>query len=102
MTFPAPLEIADQVFRIETGLYRHGLAACYLVRSRDRLAFVETGTAYTTPHLLEFIAELGLTPDHVDYVIPTHVHLDHAGGAGDLMAAAPMPVWSSTPRARPT
>ena len=89
MTFPAPLEIADQVFRIETGLYRHGLAACYLVRARDRLAFVETGTAYTTPHLLEFIAELGLTPGHVDYVIPTHVHLDHAGGAGDLMAACP-------------
>lgn len=89
MTFPAPLEIADQVFRIETGLYRHGLAACYLVRAGDRLAFVETGTAYTTPHLLEFIATLGLTPDHVDYVIPTHVHLDHAGGAGDLIAACP-------------
>ncbi|WP_295450365.1 MBL fold metallo-hydrolase [uncultured Thiodictyon sp.] len=89
MPSPTTLEVADQVFRIETGLYRHGLAACYLVRSHDRLAFVDTGTAYTAPHLLEFIKALGLSPDHVDYVIPTHVHLDHAGGSGDLMAACP-------------
>ncbi|WP_295414031.1 MBL fold metallo-hydrolase, partial [uncultured Thiodictyon sp.] len=89
MTSPTTLEVADGVFRIETGLYRHGLAACYLVRAHDRLAFVDTGTAYTAPHLLRFIDELGLTPNHVDYVIPTHVHLDHAGGAGDLMAACP-------------
>jgi glyoxylase-like metal-dependent hydrolase (beta-lactamase superfamily II) len=89
MPSPTTLEVADQVVRIETGLYRHGLAACYLVRSQDRLAFVDTGTAYTAPHLLRFISELGLTPAHVDYVIPTHVHLDHAGGAGDLMAACP-------------
>ncbi len=89
MSFQATLEVADSVYRIETGLYRHGLAACYLVRGGDRLAFVDTGTAYTTPHLLDFIAELGLTPGHVDYVMPTHVHLDHGGGSGDLIAACP-------------
>ncbi|AUB84131.1 MBL fold metallo-hydrolase [Candidatus Thiodictyon syntrophicum] len=89
MSSPAILEVADQVFRIETGLYRHGLAACYLVRSHDRLALVETGTAHTVPRLLQFIGELGLTPAHVDYVMPTHVHLDHAGGSGDLIAACP-------------
>ena len=82
-------EIADQVYCIETGLYRHGLAACYLVRSHGRLAFVDTGTAHTVPTLLAIIAYLGLTPDHVDYVIPTHVHLDHGGGSGALMAACP-------------
>jgi glyoxylase-like metal-dependent hydrolase (beta-lactamase superfamily II) len=59
-----------------------GLAACYLIRERDRLAFVDTGTAHTVPRLLGLIDALGLTPGHVDYVIPTHVHLDHAGGAG--------------------
>ncbi|MBP9603469.1 MAG: MBL fold metallo-hydrolase [Chromatiaceae bacterium] len=84
-----PIEVAENIYAIETGLYRHGLASCYLVREADRLAFVDTGTAHTTPHLLQFIADLGLTPGHVDWVIPTHVHLDHAGGAGDLMAACP-------------
>lgn len=82
-------EIGDQIYCIDTGLYRRGLAACYLVRSGDRLAFVDTGTAHTVPTLLAVLADLGLAPEHVDYVIPTHVHLDHAGGAGDLMAACP-------------
>ncbi|NEX19445.1 MBL fold metallo-hydrolase [Thiorhodococcus mannitoliphagus] len=80
-------EIADGIFCIETGLYRHGLAACYLVRSGDRLTFVDTGTANTFPSLLGVIEALGLTPAHVDFVIPTHVHLDHAGGSGNLMQA---------------
>jgi glyoxylase-like metal-dependent hydrolase (beta-lactamase superfamily II) len=82
-------EVADGVYCIETGLYRHGLAACYLVRSGDRLAFVETGTSRSVPRMLDVIADLGLGPENVDYVIPTHVHLDHAGGAGDLMARCP-------------
>lgn len=82
-------EIAEGIYCIETGLYRHGLAACYLVREGERLAFVDTGTANSVPGLLAVIAELGLTPEHVDFVIPTHVHLDHAGGAGGLMAACP-------------
>ena len=81
--------VADGVYCIETGLYRAGLAACYLVRSGDRLAFVDTGTANTVPGLLGVVEALGLTPAQVDYVIPTHVHLDHAGGAGALMAACP-------------
>ncbi|MBK1720236.1 MBL fold metallo-hydrolase [Thiocystis violacea] len=87
---PAPFnEIADGVYCIETGLYRHGLAACYLVRSGDRLAFVDTGTSNAVPGLLGVIDALGLSPGHVDYVMPTHVHLDHAGGSGHLMAACP-------------
>jgi glyoxylase-like metal-dependent hydrolase (beta-lactamase superfamily II) len=84
-----PIAVANNIYAIETGLYRHGLASCYLVREADRLAFVDTGTAHTVPRLLDFIAHLGLTPDHVDWVIPTHIHLDHAGGTGDLMAACP-------------
>lgn len=79
----------DGIYCLETGLYRHGLAACYLVRSADRLAFIDTGAANSVPGLLGVIAELGLTPEHVDYVIPTHVHLDHGGGAGTLIAACP-------------
>lgn len=89
MTAQPYSQIAQGIYRIETGLYRPGLAACYLVRSGDRLVFVDTGTARTVPTLLAVIGDLGLTPAHVEAVIPTHVHLDHGGGAGALMAACP-------------
>ena len=82
-------EISEGLYRIETGLYREGLAACYLVRSADRLAFVDTGATNSLPGLLAVIEDLGLTVEQVDYVIPTHVHLDHGGGAGALMARCP-------------
>jgi glyoxylase-like metal-dependent hydrolase (beta-lactamase superfamily II) len=93
--------VADGVYCIETGLYRDGLAACYLIREQDRLAFVDTGTAHSVPGLLGVVAELGLTPTHVDYVIPTHVHLDHAGGAGALMAACPKAKLIAHPKGAP-
>jgi glyoxylase-like metal-dependent hydrolase (beta-lactamase superfamily II) len=89
MTLPQFKEVADGVYCIETGLYRHGLAACYLVRAGDRLAFVDTGTTNSVPGMMGVIATLGLTPENVDYVIPTHVHLDHAGGSGELMSRCP-------------
>ncbi len=93
--------VADGIYCIETGLYRDGLAACYLIRERDRLAFVDTGTELAVPGLLGVVAELGLTPAHVDYVIPTHVHLDHAGGAGALMAACPNATLVVHPKGAP-
>jgi glyoxylase-like metal-dependent hydrolase (beta-lactamase superfamily II) len=89
MAPPPFAEVADGVYRIDTGIYRPGLVASYLVRSDDRLAFIETGTARSVPRLLQAVTSLGLSPAHVDYVIPTHVHLDHAGGAGQLMAQCP-------------
>jgi len=89
MTNPHYEEVADGVYCIETGLYRHGLAACYLVRAGERLAFVDTGTTNSVPGMLGVIADLGLAPESVEYVIPTHVHLDHAGGSGALMSRCP-------------
>ena len=54
-----------------------------------RAAFIDTGTSYAVPRLLGALDALGLARDAVDWVIPTHVHLDHAGGAGALMQALP-------------
>ncbi len=82
-------QIAEGIVRVECGLYRPGLVACYLLRSGDQLAFIDTGTAHTVPTLLHLLQSLGYRPEQVDYVIPTHVHLDHAGGVGDLMRACP-------------
>lgn len=101
MSRPHVQEIAEGIYCIETGLYRHGLAAAYLVRSGERLAFVDTGPANAAPALLATIAALGLTPEHVDYVMPTHVHLDHAGASGHLMAACPNARLVAHPKGAP-
>ncbi|MGB3915975.1 MAG: MBL fold metallo-hydrolase [Thiothrix litoralis] len=82
-------DLGNGVYCIDTDLYRPQMAACYLVREGDAAAFVDTGTYHTIPMLMEVLADLGLTAEQVRYVIPTHVHLDHAGGAGELMARCP-------------
>lgn len=74
---------------VDTGFHRPLFDAAYLIVERDRAAFVDTGTNDAVPRLLAALADAGLTPDAVDYVIPTHVHLDHAGGAGLLMQRLP-------------
>lgn len=70
---------------IDTQLQRAGLASCYLLVEKDQAAFIDCGTGNSVPVLLEVLRRQGLQPEQVRYVIPTHVHLDHAGGAGSLM-----------------
>lgn len=74
---------------IETHFQRPGLASCYLIQSAGEAALIDTGTARTTDNIMQLLTILGLTPSQVKYVIPTHVHLDHAGGAGQLMQRLP-------------
>ncbi|MEW8585171.1 MAG: MBL fold metallo-hydrolase, partial [Candidatus Thiodiazotropha sp.] len=68
---------------------RPGLAACYLLESEGEAVFIDTGTSHSVPHLLALLEAKGIAPSQVKYVIPTHVHLDHAGGSGELMRRLP-------------
>jgi glyoxylase-like metal-dependent hydrolase (beta-lactamase superfamily II) len=79
----------DDIVCIDTAQHRPRMAACYLIGSDGHYAFVESGTSLSVPLLLEALAELGVPREAVDYVMPTHVHLDHAGGAGALMRELP-------------
>lgn len=65
-----------------------GVGVTYVVRGEE-IALVETGTALTVPHTLAGLERLGVRPDEVGHIICTHVHMDHAGGAGYLAAALP-------------
>jgi len=86
---PYAEDLGYGVTLIDAELYRRGQVATYLVIEGDRAAFIETGTAHSVPALLDVLESKGIPPQNVDYVIPTHVHLDHAGGAGALMARLP-------------
>jgi glyoxylase-like metal-dependent hydrolase (beta-lactamase superfamily II) len=91
-------EIAPGVFLVDTGYLRPHLAACYIVRGRDSAAIVETGTNQTAPRLLAALTRLGIAREAVSHVIVTHVHLDHAGGAGALMRELPKAALVAHPR----
>lgn len=85
MTPIEPQDLGFGITCIDTAYTRPGLAACYLIEQDGKAAFIDTGTYYSLPWLLKVLESKGLSTDDVLYVIPTHVHLDHAGGAGELM-----------------
>ena len=87
LPFVQPL--AHGIHAIDTGFHRANFDAAYLMIEDGHAAFIDTGTNHSVPRLLEALQAAGLAPDAVDYVIPTHVHLDHAGGAGLLMKELP-------------
>ena len=82
-------DLGEGVGCIDTGYARTGLAASYVLQDHGEVAIVETGTARALPRILAALDTAGVARESVRYVIPTHVHLDHAGGAGALLAQCP-------------
>jgi glyoxylase-like metal-dependent hydrolase (beta-lactamase superfamily II) len=82
-------QLDSDIMQVDTGYQREGLAACYLVVDNGCVAVIDTGVEHTVPRIYDALAAIGLTFENVEYVVPTHVHLDHAGGAGKLMQACP-------------
>ena len=74
---------------IDTGFGGANFDAAYLIVDEQRGAFVDCGTSLSVPHMLAALTHGGLTPAQVEWLILTHVHLDHAGGAGALLQHLP-------------
>jgi glyoxylase-like metal-dependent hydrolase (beta-lactamase superfamily II) len=81
--------LAHGISVIDTGFGRPHFAASYLLVEKGRAAFVDTGPNQAVPRLLAALEQHGLACDAVDWVVATHVHLDHAGGVGSLMRELP-------------
>lgn len=82
-------DFGNGIYAFDSGYIRPVLAAIHAIVEDGRVAFVDTGTNDSLPNALEALSRLGLSADAVDYVILTHIHLDHAGGAGSMMDAFP-------------
>jgi glyoxylase-like metal-dependent hydrolase (beta-lactamase superfamily II) len=79
------MNVVDGISVIDSEYYSKDFAAIYLLKQKNKVIIIETGTNYSVPHVKEALSQAGLSFSDVSYVIPTHVHLDHAGGAGLLM-----------------
>jgi len=86
---PASEDLGHGIHAIDTGFVRPFFDASHLVVEQGRAAFVDVGTKFSVPTLLAALDGLGLPHEAVEYVIVTHVHLDHAGGAGEMMRLLP-------------
>jgi glyoxylase-like metal-dependent hydrolase (beta-lactamase superfamily II) len=78
-------DYGNGIVAFDAGYVRPILAAIHMIVDDGRVAFVDTGSNDSLPNVLAALDKLGLSRDAVDYVILTHIHLDHAGGAGSLM-----------------
>jgi glyoxylase-like metal-dependent hydrolase (beta-lactamase superfamily II) len=80
---------APGVYTVDTNLMgMPGVMSAYVVDA-ERPAVIDPGAAPAVDHLLDALADLEVAPDDVAFVIPTHVHLDHAGAAGALARECP-------------
>ena len=81
--------LGHEVFQIDTRMAGYeGITAGYLIRG-ERPCLVETGTAPSAPVVRDALARLGIGPGDLATVVVTHIHLDHAGGAGDIAGMFP-------------
>jgi len=83
---PDITDLGNDVFQIDTRMAGYeGITAGYLIRG-SRPCLVETGTATSAPVVREALAKLGVEGADLATVVVTHIHLDHAGGVGDIAA----------------
>src|SRR5690242_5456749 len=86
---PGLTDYDNGISAIDADYLRPGLAAIHLIVENGQAALVDTGTSSSVPGVLEVLQKKNLAPADVAYVFVTHIHLDHAGGAGEFMRHLP-------------
>lgn len=101
MDTPLCIDLAHGISTIDTGYFRPRFDAAHLLVENGEAAIIDTGSAASVPRLLRALADKGIAREAVRYVMVTHVHLDHAGGAGLLLRHLPHAQLVAHPRGAP-
>jgi len=75
-------EVAEKTYRLETPIPGIGLIFTVYLIDTEEGVLIEPGPATAIPTIKEGMKKIGM--DHLSYIIPTHIHMDHAGGTGTL------------------
>ncbi len=90
---PLIADLGRNIYQIDVCDQEPERTSCYLVVS-EKVALIETGPAPGTFYIMDALKNLGIPPEKIDYIIVTHIHLDHAGGAGTMARELPRAkVW---------
>lgn len=95
------IALDDGIFAVDTEYSRPMQDASHLIVEDGRAAFVDTGTNDSVPLLLDALDQRDIDTADIEFVFLTHVHLDHAGGAGLLMQHLPNARCVIHPRGAP-
>lgn len=79
----------DDLYVHDTGMFDTDEYGAVYVYDAERPAVIDTGTGANRAALFETVAEVGIERDDLAWILPTHAHLDHAGGAGFLAERYP-------------
>ncbi|MFC4550260.1 MULTISPECIES: MBL fold metallo-hydrolase [Halorussus] len=79
----------SDLYYLDTGMYDTDEYGAVYIYDAERPAVVETGIGTHVDYIFDALDELDIAREDVEVIAPTHVHLDHAGGAGFLAEACP-------------
>ncbi len=82
-------DYGNGIIAIDSGYHRPDFDAIHLVIAGNRAALIDTATNAAAPRVMSALQHYGIPPEQVEAIILTHIHLDHAGGAGLLMSQFP-------------
>ncbi|WP_205439687.1 MBL fold metallo-hydrolase [Peribacillus alkalitolerans] len=83
-------DLGNNIFLIDChDLQRKERTGSYVLRDEQNITLIESSASPSVPYILDGLRELHISPEQVSYLIVTHIHLDHAGGAGLLLKECP-------------
>ena len=83
------VSLGNNIYCVDSKYIRSNFASIHFIIENNKVAIIDTGTNYSSIQVLESLKNLSLEPYSVEWIILTHIHLDHAGGAGKLMKLFP-------------
>jgi glyoxylase-like metal-dependent hydrolase (beta-lactamase superfamily II) len=87
------VESVPDCYYVDTGMYDRAQYGTVYIYDTDRPAILDTGIGADREHIFGALDEIGIGREELEYIIPTHVHLDHAGGAGFIAAETDADVY---------
>ena len=83
------LSFDKNFFCFDANYIRKNFAAIHFINQNNKLLIVDTATNHSANKFLNTLHSMNISPESVEWIVLTHVHLDHAGGAGLLMKMCP-------------
>lgn len=99
MTLPIVIDYEDGICAIDAQFHRPRRAAIHLIVENGSAALIDTGTNFSIPGVVATLKQKSIALEAVEYIILTHIHLDHAGGASACMRIFPNAKLVVHPRA---